>query len=221
MRAWKICTGLLLATVLAGPPGWAEEEEEEPKLLGRCTAEQLGEEPFAEWFEEGYDAYEPNPAVVAKLQEIDRDGVDITVFFGTWCGDSRREVPRLLKLLDELEFPAENLTLVAVDGVDEATKRSPTGEEKGVEVYRVPTLVVSRGGKEVARFVEYPVLSLERDLLAILSGEPYEPNYISYPTVRRWLREGLLADENVKAQLGGKSPRKIVVVPGKIVNIVI
>ncbi len=29
-----------------------------------------------------------------------------------------------------------------------------------------------------------------------------------------------LADEKVKAQLGGKSPRKIVVVPGKIVNIV-
>ena len=201
MRAWKICTGLLLATVLAGPPGWAEEEEEEePKLLGRCTAEQLGEEPFAEWFEEGYDAYEPNAAVVAKLQEIDREGVDITVFFGTWCGDSRREVPRLLKLLDELEFPAENLTLVAVDGVDEATKRSPTGEEKGVEIYRVPTLVVSRGGEEVARFVEYPVLSLERDLLAILSGEPYEPNYISYPTVRRWLREGLLADENVSGK---------------------
>ena len=200
MKEWKICAGLLLATFLCGAPACsAPEEDEEPKLLGRCTAQQLDEEPFAQWFRDSYGDYEPNPEVLASLREVGSAGVDITVFFGTWCGDSQREIPRLLKLLDEMEFPEAQLTLVAVDGVDEAAKQSPDGEEKGLEIYRVPTVVVSRDDREVARFVEHPVLSLERDLLAILSGQPYEPNYISYPVVRRWLREGLLGDDNVSA----------------------
>ena len=198
MRAWKSCAVVLLGTILSAPPGWgAPEEEEDPKLLGRCTAEQLGEEPFSGWFEKGYTDYEPNPDVVAGLREVDTEGLDITVFFGTWCDNSQRQVPRLLKLLDELEFPNADLTLVAVDHVKEADKMSPTGEEKGMEIYRVPTIVVSRNDHEVARIIEHPVVSLERDLLAILSGESYEANYTSYPTVRRWLREGLLSDENV------------------------
>jgi thiol-disulfide isomerase/thioredoxin len=199
MRKWNIGACLVLATILCGSPGWSapQEDEEEPKLLGRCTAQQLGEEPFAEWFKEGYGDYTPNPEVLAGLRAVETEGVEITVFFGTWCGDSQREVPRLVKLLDELKFPADQLTLVAVDGVDEAAKRSPDGEEKGVEVYRVPTVVISRDDQEVARLVEHPALSLERDLLTILSGEPYEASYLSYPTVRRWLQEGLLGDENV------------------------
>jgi thiol-disulfide isomerase/thioredoxin len=198
MRAWTTCAVLLLAAILCAPPGWgAPEEKEDPKLLGQCTAEQLGEEPFSAWFKAGYSDYTPNPEVVKQLRAVDREGVEITVFFGTWCGDSQREVPRLLKLLDELEFPSADRTLVAIDAEPEAYKVSPSGEEKGMEVYRVPTIVISRGDQEVARIVEYPVLSLERDLLAILSGEPYEPSYTSYPTVRRWLRDGLLRDANI------------------------
>ncbi len=202
MKKWKRCAGLLLATVLCGSPAWSapeEEEEEEPKLLGRITAQQLEEEPFAEWFGDSYGDYKPNPEVLASLREVGTEGVDITVFFGTWCGDSQREIPRLLKLLDEMEFPAAQLTLVAVDGVDEAAKQSPDGEEKGLEIYRVPTMVVTRGDREVARLVEHPVLSLERDLLALLEGQGYEPNYITYPVVRRWLQQGLLGDDNVSA----------------------
>ena len=198
MRRWKIWTGILLASLVAVPAGQSFADDEEPaKLLGRCTADDLEEEPYSEWFSEEYGDYDPNSAVMNRLRRIDTKDVVITVFFGTWCGDSRREVPRLLNLLDELEFPAERLHLVAVDHVDEAHKQSPAHEEKGMEIYRVPTMVVSRDGTEIARMVEYPVLSLERDLLAILEGEPYAPDYSSYPVIRRWLEEGLLSDENI------------------------
>jgi len=201
MRAWKSCPTLLLLIILCASPGWtAPEEEADPKLLGRCTAEQLGEEPFSEWFEGGYTDYAPNPEVVASLREVSGEGVELTIFFGSWCDDSQREVPRLLKVLDALGFPEARRTLVAVDHVDEAYKISPTGEEKGMEIYRLPTIVVSRDDGEVARIIEHPVLSLERDLLAILSDEPYEPNFASYPTVRRWLREGLLSDPNISPE---------------------
>lgn len=103
----------------------------------------------------------------------------------------------MLRLLDAIDFPRERLRLVSVDRADDAVKRSPGGEERGLEIWRVPTLIVARGGRELSRIVEHPVLSLERDLLAILDGEDYRPSYRSYPVVRRWLDEGLLADVNL------------------------
>jgi thiol-disulfide isomerase/thioredoxin len=137
--------------------------------------------------------------VLQTLRQAERSDVTMTLFYGTWCGDSRREVPRVVRLLDELGFPRERIELIAVDAVEGKQKRSPGGEEIGLEIYRVPTLIVRRGGKEVARIVEFPVLSLERDLLAILSGAPPEPSYRSYPVVRRWREAGLLGDANVSA----------------------
>jgi len=197
-RDWR---PLLLVTLLATPmaPRPAAAEDDPPKLLGQCTAAQLAAEPYAQWFEPANSGYTPNPTVVEALRRVDFEGVTVDVFFGTWCSDSRREVPRMLELLAVLGFPETDLRLIAVDNSDELHKRSPGGEEAGLEIYRVPTFVVKRGGEEVARIVEHPALSLERDLLAILEGRDYQPSYATYPVIRRWLREGLLADPNVNA----------------------
>jgi tetratricopeptide (TPR) repeat protein len=192
----------LLTLLFVVPLAWGadKEREEVPKILGRTTVEALREEPFSDWFVENYDAYEPNPDLVGKLRAARSEDAELTVFFGTWCPDSRREVPRMIKLLDAIDFGRDKLTLVAVDRTDEANKQSPGGEEKGREIYRVPTMIVSRGGAEVARLVEHPVLSTERDLLAILSGEPYQLNFPAYPVIQGWLDEGLLADPNISPQ---------------------
>jgi tetratricopeptide (TPR) repeat protein len=187
----------LLVVVFALGLVTAAEEEAAPKLLGPVTVQQLDADPYAEWSRPNYEEYVPNPAVLAELREAELDGLKLTVFFGTWCGDSRREVPRLLKLIDAMGLPAETLRLVAVDNAKQALKRSPGGEERGLEIYRVATLVVERRGKEIGRLVEHPVLSLERDLLAILAGREYESSYPAYPVVRAWREAGLLADPNV------------------------
>ena len=201
MKRRKIAIGILLTTLLAGLPAWSaaaqKEEPEEPKLLGRITAQDLGQEPYGEWFAQPYIDYTPNPEILADLKDAVPEDLKITAFFGTWCPDSQREVPRFLKLLDLMEFPGDRLSIVAVDRIPEAVKRSPGGEEKGLEIYKVPTLLLSRGGVEIGRMVEHPVLSLERDLLTILSGQPYQPSYKTYPIIQRWMQEGLLADKNV------------------------
>ena len=195
MRQTSLCPLLIAAIAFAVPA--AAHDEEPPKLLGRCTAQQLDEEPFSEWSRGEYADYTPNPAILEALRKTDTTGLDFTVFFGTWCGDSRREVPRLLKLFDAMGLPEGSVELVALDRTDEALKQSPDGEESGREIYRVPTLIVERDGTELSRLVEHPVLSLERDLLAILDGNGYAPSYAAYPVIRRWLAEGLLADPNV------------------------
>jgi tetratricopeptide (TPR) repeat protein len=195
MRLTLLCP-LLIATIACAVPADTHDEDP-PKLLGVCTAQQLDEEPFSEWSRKGYSAYTPNPAILEALRQTDKTELDFTVFFGTWCGDSRREVPRLLKLFDAMGLPDGSVELVALDRTDEALKQSPGGEERGHEIYRVPTLIIERDGEEISRLVEYPVLSLERDLLAMLDGSGYAPSYAAYPEIRRWLDDGLLADPNV------------------------
>jgi len=98
MRMQFACLVPILMTIAALPVG--AHDEHPPELLGQCSAEQLDAEPYSEWARAGYDDYFPNPAVLKALSEIDTAGTTFKVFFGTWCGDSRREVPRMLKLLE-------------------------------------------------------------------------------------------------------------------------
>lgn len=186
-----------LACLMPWTPALAEETP--PMLLGACDAEALGQEPYDAWFTPGYEDYVPDPTVLEALRDLSVEDAELTIFFGTWCGDSRREVPRLLHILDAIEWPEEQRRLIAVDRAEEMHKRSPDGEEKGLEIYRVPTIRIARQGVESGRIVEHPALSLERDLLAILSGAPYQPSYASYPVVRRWLQQGMLTDPNINS----------------------
>jgi hypothetical protein len=96
---------------------------------------------------------------------------------GTWCGDSRREVPRLLKMLDCCGFPMDQLQLIMVSNHSDMYKKSPGREEAGRNIIRVPTLIVESNDQEVGRLVEYPVITLEKDLLAILRQDHYVPRY--------------------------------------------
>ena len=96
---------------------------------------------------------------------------------GTWCGDSRREVPRMLKILDYCGIKPEQVKIVMVSNADSLYKQSPNHEERGLNILRVPTLIVYENTTEINRVIEYPVESLEKDLLRIMSKQPYKPNY--------------------------------------------
>ena len=39
-------------------------------------------------------------------------GVRVLVFLGTWCGDSKREVPRFLRIVDAAGISMDRITLV-------------------------------------------------------------------------------------------------------------
>jgi hypothetical protein len=86
-------------------------------------------------------------------------------------------VPRLYKLLDYCGIAQSEIELVNVDYRDSAYKKSPTHEEKGLQIIKVPDLLIYEKEKELGRVVESPVTSWEKDLLAILKGEPYIHKY--------------------------------------------
>lgn len=145
-------------------------------LLGRCTPDALRKNSFNEWFEANYNQYLLDTASCCQVIPLLKDK-NITIFMGTWCGDSKREVPRFMKMLDSCSYPYGRLSLVMVGNADTMYKKSPGHEEEGKNIVRVPTIIIEENGVEMGRIIESPVISLEKDLLAILRGGPYKPNY--------------------------------------------
>lgn len=104
--------------------------------------------------------------VVVKLRQVD-PGARVEVFLGSWCDDSQQEIPRLMKILEGLE--GQEPFTVRFVGVDKE-KREPAAEIEARQVRFLPTIVVSRGGREVGRIVQRPARTLEKDLLRLLDG---------------------------------------------------
>jgi hypothetical protein len=153
-------------------------------LIGKCTKDALMTAPFNAWYTSNYDAYKVDSFTCTYIKPLLADK-SITIFMGTWCGDSQREVPRILKMLECCGFPQDMLTLIMVSNKPEEYKQSPQHEEQGKNIVRVPTIIIEEKGAEVGRIIEYPVVSLEKDLLAILSKGNYTPNYHSPKTTGR------------------------------------
>lgn len=148
-------------------------ESGERMLTGQFEESKLNEKYYASWYKPEYDSYEIE---YAKLKDIKNEikKYEIEVFVGTWCSDSQRELPRLLKILNEVKHPYNKLKLYAVN----REKKSFYGEEMGKNITHVPTIIFYHKGNEVGRIVESPVSGyLEEDMAMIVKGTPLTPNY--------------------------------------------
>jgi thiol-disulfide isomerase/thioredoxin len=134
-------------------------------LLGYFSREQMMRPPHSSWFLKGYDEYMFSQESVDRLMEIPHKAITIKIILGTWCPDSRREVPRFMRILDHWKFPGDRLTII---GVDDA-KLSPVGEYEKLDIQRVPTFIIFMNNVEAGRIIENPVTSLEQDMVNILT----------------------------------------------------
>ena len=173
------CSHFCLATT---PANQCNFERESPgswygdiNMLGPVNREGFFKAPYSKWFLSGYRDYQPAASVVDKIKMnwlSYLDEVEITVFMGTWCSDSKRQTPRLYKILDQIGFDENRLSVHAVDIVPGKFRKTPGGiAEKGMNIYRVPTIIISRNNRELGRIVELPVTTLELDILNILKEE--------------------------------------------------
>lgn len=150
--------------------------KENPMLLGKISVKQLQQPPFSEWFNKAYEAYTPDAIVTDSLKKF-IGGYKFEIFLGTWCGDSKREVPRLMKILHSLNIKPSAITIIAVGNRDTLYKQSPAHEEMGKEITRVPHLNIYKNGNETGRITETPVATWEKDMLTIIRGRAYTPKY--------------------------------------------
>ena len=145
-------------------------------LLGKISVKQLEQPPFGDWYQKEYATYNPDAAVSDSLRSL-LNSCRFELFLGTWCGDSRREAPRIMKLMHAMGIKPSAITIIAVGNRDTLYKQSPAHEEQGKEIYRVPHLNIYKNGKEVGRVTETPVKTWERDMLTIVRGEQYMPKF--------------------------------------------
>ncbi|MGD8377872.1 MAG: thioredoxin family protein [Acidobacteriota bacterium] len=139
-------------------------------LLGVLTPEEVLDHDPA--YQAEFEAYEPDPGAVRLIAGGDV-AVSIEVFFGTWCSDSAREVPRLLRILERARAGREAMgkgplpIMVRLVGVDR-DKREPADVigDSGIDL--VPTILVRRDGREIGRIVEAPQGSLEEELALLV-----------------------------------------------------
>ena len=142
-----------------------DEKTGKPMLVGVTERSAFELPDFIEWYNDEYFGYEPDEFLIEQIKNLS-DNIDIQIFMGTWCIDSRREVPRFLKILDAANYEQKKLQIINVD----RQKRSPTHEEKNKNIEYVPTFVINKNGNEIGRIVEFPIITLESDLQSILLG---------------------------------------------------
>ena len=141
-------------------------------LLGPINAAGLNQEPYSVWFEENSKAYEPDIALIEQIKPLLKPCY-IKVFMGSWCEDSQREVPALLKLLELADFDQSQLEIIAMTH----DKDTPENYEADYAIEFIPTIMFFKDGAELNRIVEYTQETLEKDILKILKQQPYTPAY--------------------------------------------
>ena len=177
----KFWTLLLIISTLFLACNKLEGEEEikssqNGNLVGEISKKEISSEPYAKWYFKYYNAYKADSLELSKLR-INLSGVEIKVILGTWCSDSRRETPRLFKILDGIKYPEDKISMFAVDRDQFRNERDSIEEIKDLNIIRVPTIILFRGDREMGRIIEYPVQSLEKDMNLILTTDSYRPNY--------------------------------------------
>ena len=140
--------------------------------FGEFSRDQLENSTHNNWFLENYNAHPLNKALVSQIDSL-FDDIKVTIYMGTWCEDSQREVPGFYKIIDALEANDQVRPIVGLN--EDKVSHDGSAEQAGVT--NVPTFVLSKDGQEINRIVEFPIISLEQDILDILQDKGYKHAY--------------------------------------------
>ena len=136
----------------------------EEVLIGYCTREGLEKGIFESYFNDEYKNYKPESTVIQALSGQLSD-ISTTIIMGTWCSDSREQVPRFFRILDAINAPHGQITIICVN-------KKKLCKDLSLDEYalnKVPTFIFKRNSAEAGRIVETPTVSIEKDLLSIIN----------------------------------------------------
>lgn len=142
-----------------------DEKKGNEMLIGYCDRDGFSTVNcnFDSAFNAEYPIYKADETTM-KLLAGKMESIEVTIVMATWCSDSREWVPRFYKILDELDFPFKNLTLISVD----RSKKAPGTHVDELKVELVPTFIFYRNKAEVGRIIETPGDLMEKEMLKIV-----------------------------------------------------
>lgn len=118
------------------------------------------------WFYYGYKAYQPDSSTMTRLLPHAKS-MRVICFAGTWCSDTQRELPRLMRILDRLGVPENHYQLFMVNRQKKSNYLNP--DVWNLE--KVPTFIFYKEGKEIGRFIEESPSFLEKLMLTWYESE--------------------------------------------------
>ena len=151
-------------------------ENNQTVILGNSSAKLLLQAPFNEWYIPNYQNYQIDSSQLSALNLAFKNK-RIEIYAGTWCGESKADLPKMLKLLKAASVDSTHIKLIFLNNTAAQFKQSPQHEEAGKNIVRTPTYIVYHGKKEMGRIIDSPVETFEKDLLKILRNEPYRPHF--------------------------------------------
>ncbi len=168
-----IFSAILLLLVMNASAQELNKKMEDPTrhkevMLNICTREGITTfDEFKASYDPNYAAYHVDSTVLKELGKLAK-GKKITIVLGTWCGDSKYQVPHFLKVADALNLSDKDITFIAVDG----TKKAENGLIDKLKIERVPTIIFNdKKGTEIGRITESPKETIEKDMLKILAED--------------------------------------------------
>ena len=132
-------------------------------LVGYCDKNGLEKGNFGVTFKNQYGNYKPDKEYIKKLAPKLKD-ITITIVLATWCSDSKREVPRFYKVLNDAGYNEESVSIIAVD----KNKKAVGINTEELNIQKVPTFIIYKNKKEIGRIVETPKKTLEKSLWKIV-----------------------------------------------------
>jgi tetratricopeptide (TPR) repeat protein len=177
-----------------------EDKKGNTQLWGSVTINDLENLPNANWYSKNYNDYESH---LSSKDAAMLNDLKVTVFLGTWCGDTKLLLPKFIKTWHQMGIDEKNITLIAVHSEEDKYKQGPDGETIGLNIHRVPTFVFEKDGKEIGRIVERSIYNLDADIMQIALGNPYEERYQGVVILDKIMREipedSLFIQENVQS----------------------
>ncbi len=132
-------------------------------LYGLCDRAGLQSSPvFGSFFVSEYSSYIPQDILKQINPELWSE-LKVTIVLGTWCDDSRREVPRFFKILDYNKITPGEVEIICVD-----RKKNSEGLTEHLDVTYVPVFIFYINGAEIGRITETPLETIENDMFNLL-----------------------------------------------------
>lgn len=142
-----------------------DEKYGEEILIGYCNPDAFHSEICSSWYSPEYESYQADSEILESLKASDLNDIQIKMVLATWCHDSQREVPRFMRILDDIEFDMQQLEIICVN----SNKEAEDTEVLDLEIDLVPTIIFYKEGTEYGRIIETPSESLEKDFKNILN----------------------------------------------------
>jgi thiol-disulfide isomerase/thioredoxin len=158
---------LAAISVFAQPSLEVSRDADGNKILkGFIAKKDLAADTAFGWFVQGQKEFTPNADVVKQYAAV-KDSINILVFGGTWCGDTKHLLPAFLATTDAAGIQASRITLIGVDH----DKKTLFNLAETFNIINVPTFIVMKNGKELGRVVEYGRIGSPEKEIAEMLGK--------------------------------------------------